>query len=107
MTIGKKIKQRRLELGLTQTELAQKMGYKSKSAISRIETDVETNLSSERIGHFAKVLNMSPLELIDAETEFVLRNEEKELIIEYRAANVLTRQAVQRLLSYKEGENNE
>ena len=32
-----RIKQRRLELGLTVEELAQKMGYKDKSSISKIE----------------------------------------------------------------------
>ena len=37
MTIGERIKQRRLELGYTQDELAKKCGYKSRSSINKIE----------------------------------------------------------------------
>lgn len=107
MTIGEKIKQRRIQLGMTQTELAEKMGYKSKSAVCRIETNVETNLSFERIGRFAKVLQVSPLEFMDPGADFFIRDDEKEMLIEYRAADVITRQAVNRLLSYKEGLKNE
>ena len=102
MTIGEKIKQRRLELGMSQQELAEKMGYKSRSAICLIETNRETNLSVERIGEFAKVLQMSPLELIDTNQDFVLRNKEEiELIIRYRSADVVEREMIQRLLAYK------
>ena len=109
MMIGEKIKQRRIELGMTQQELADKMGYKNRSAICSIETNRETNLSVERIGEFARVLQMSPLELLDQQTDFVLRNDDEiELIIEYRAADVVTRQMIQRLLSYKDkGAKNE
>ncbi len=107
MTIGDKIKQRRIELGLTQTELANLMGYVSKTSICKIETNVETNLSAERIGHFAKVLQMSPLELLAPDYEFTLSKEEKELIIEFRASDVMTRKMVLRLLSYKEELKNE
>lgn len=46
--IGKKVKARREELGLTQEELAKKLGYKSKSTINKIEKDIndvnQTNL---------------------------------------------------------------
>lgn len=37
MTIGERVKNRRIELGLTQEELATKCGYKGKTAICRIE----------------------------------------------------------------------
>ena len=37
MTIGERIKQRRIELGYTQDELAKKCGYKSRSSINKIE----------------------------------------------------------------------
>ena len=36
--IGLKIKNRRLELGLTQEELAKKVGYKTKGSINKLET---------------------------------------------------------------------
>ena len=38
MTVGEKIKQRRIELDLSQDELAKKVGYKSRSSIQKIES---------------------------------------------------------------------
>ena len=38
-TIGDRIKSRREELGLTQDDLALKLGYKSRSSINKIEKD--------------------------------------------------------------------
>jgi transcriptional regulator with XRE-family HTH domain len=104
MTIGEKIKARRIELGMTQQELADKMGYTSRSSICVIETGKENNLTEERIGEFAKALQMSPMELFDREEkpDFVLRDDEMELIIEWRSADVQTREMVKRVLSYKE-----
>lgn len=37
MNIGEKVRQRRIELGLSQEELALKMGYKSRTSINKIE----------------------------------------------------------------------
>ena len=105
MTIGEKIKQRRKELGMTQTELAEKMGYVSKTSICKIETNAEKNLSIERIGRFAQVLQMSPLNLIDEDFTFILNPDEKEMVVNYRAADVVTREMVQRILTYKEKYN--
>ena len=38
--IGKRIKARREELGMTQAELAKRLGYKSKTTIAKIESGV-------------------------------------------------------------------
>ena len=84
------------------SELADKMGYTNRSSICAIETGRETNLTAERIGEFAKVLQMSPLELMDADNSFTLRDDEKELVIKWRSADVQTREMVKRVLSYKE-----
>lgn len=107
MGIGKKIKDRRKELGMTQQELADKMGYKNRSAICLIETGKEENLTFERIGEFAKVLQMNPLELMDTNNniDFILRNDEIELLLEYRSADAATREMIKRILSYKENLN--
>lgn len=59
MTVGERIKQRRIELGLTQTELAQRMGYTSKSAISKVEKDKSDNITTDRVQKFAKVLGVT------------------------------------------------
>ena len=58
MTIGDRIAKRRKELGLTQDELAKKMGYKSKAAISKIETNVN-DITQSTVVRFAEVLETS------------------------------------------------
>ena len=56
MSIGNNIKRKREELGYTQEELAQKMGYKSKSTINKIELG-KNDVPQRKIMQFAKVLN--------------------------------------------------
>lgn len=41
MSIGQRIKSRREELGMSQEDLAHKIGYKSKSSINKIELDIQ------------------------------------------------------------------
>ena len=59
MTIGERIKKRREELGLTQTDLAERMGYKSRAAICTVEKDKE-DLTTTRIRRFAEALHTTP-----------------------------------------------
>lgn len=59
VNIGANIKRRREELGLTQEELAERLGYKSKSSINKIELGVN-DLPQKKIVQFAKALNTSP-----------------------------------------------
>lgn len=44
MNIGIKIRQRREELGMTQDELAKKLGYKSRSSVNKVETSREVSM---------------------------------------------------------------
>lgn len=55
----KNIKARRIELGLTQQELAEKMGYTNRSSIAKIENGA-VDLSQSKIIQFAKVLETTP-----------------------------------------------
>lgn len=59
MQIGNIINNRRVQLGLSQTELANKLGFKSKASISRIELGVQ-NLPQNKILEMAKALDISP-----------------------------------------------
>jgi len=63
MTVGERIKKRRLELGLTQNELAERMGYTSRSAICTVEKDKE-DLTTTRIRKFAEALQTTPAHLM-------------------------------------------
>lgn len=64
MTIFERIKTLRKEKGLTQTELAQAIGYKDKSVISHIERG-EQNLYQDKIKAIADALEVSPGYLIN------------------------------------------
>lgn len=48
MTVGERIKQRRLELGLTQEELALKLGCKSRSSVNKVELSNDLTLKTVR-----------------------------------------------------------
>ena len=58
MTIGKRIKGRREELGLSQRDLAEKMQYTNHSTIGKIERG-QVDVSQTRIVQFAEVLGTS------------------------------------------------
>lgn len=55
--IGKKIKARRKELGMTQEELAFKLGYKHKSSIAKIE-DGSREVQLDGLIRFSTVLDI-------------------------------------------------
>lgn len=57
MTINERIRNRRMELGMTQTALAEMLGYKSRTTIAKIE-DGKIELSKSRIEAIAKALNV-------------------------------------------------
>ena len=56
MTIGERIRYRREEIHMTQQELAEKVGYKGKTAISKIEAG-ERELRQSMISPMASALN--------------------------------------------------
>ena len=56
--IGRRIRARREELGITQEELATKLGYKNKSSIAKIETGTNDIVQS-KVVEFARVLDTS------------------------------------------------
>lgn len=63
MTIGERIRNRREELGMTQTDLAMKCGYSSKSSICKIEKE-DKEISVARLEKISKILNISIRELM-------------------------------------------
>lgn len=102
MTVGERIKQRRIDLGITQTDLAKKMGYKTKSTICEVEKS-GNNLTQSRISKFAEALGVTPAYLMGWEDDTKnLTDGEKEIVIEYRKADDATKEMVKRILAYKE-----
>ena len=62
-TLGDRIKERRLSLGMTQLTLAQKLGYKDKSTIAKIEVG-SNDIPQSKIVAFAKALDTTPAYLM-------------------------------------------
>jgi len=73
MTLGEKVKLRREELNLSQEELAEKMNYKSKTSIHKIEVGI-TDLPLSKVKELAAVLKTTSAYLMGWED----KKEEKE-----------------------------
>lgn len=58
MTLGKRIKAKREEAGLTQTELAKRIGT-TKQTLFKYENDIITNIPSDKIEKIANILSVS------------------------------------------------
>ena len=84
MGIGDKIKERRLALGMSQQELAEAMGYTSKSTINKIELG-KNDVTQSKVMKFANVLKTTPAYLMDWEEDDSLGNYEEN--IEYLKDN--------------------
>lgn len=72
-TVGKRIKDKRESLNLTQDELAKKLGYKSKSTINKIEKGIN-DVSQSKLMEFAKVLKTTPSYLMGWEEQEEIKN---------------------------------
>lgn len=127
MTIGERIKERRIALGMTQDELAQKIGYKSRSSVNKLES--ARVLPSRKIEKMAAALECRPAYLmgwtdepingpfvaaINREyganvTDFerlqfndTLSDDERNLIVSYRQADKEVRRLVEYALRIRE-----
>ena len=68
MEIGEKIRNRRMELGWSQRDLAAKMGYTNNSTIAKIEQG-KVDVTQSRVIQFSKVLDVPISYLIDWDDE--------------------------------------
>lgn len=66
--IGERIRARREELGMTQQELADRMGYSSRTTINKIEAGVN-DISQSKVVAFAKALDTTVAYLMEWEEE--------------------------------------
>lgn len=68
MTIYDRIRKLREEKGMSQQELAERVGFKTASAVNKIELGLR-NISQSKVSAFAKALNTTTSYLIDGEGE--------------------------------------
>ena len=68
MTLGEKIRKRRIELNMTMDDLGQKVGVQ-RSAINKYEKGTITDLKRSTIHALARALEVSPIYLLDDEPD--------------------------------------
>ena len=78
MNIGDRIKTRRVQLGLSQEELAAKLGYKSRSTINKIELGVN-DITQSKVSSLAKARDTTPAYLMGWDDEQLPSMTTKEL----------------------------
>lgn len=103
--LGSKIKSRREELGMSQTELAKLTGYSDKSAISRIESG-NNDIPARKLRLFAYALKLSETSLASSDDKLadlgnLLSPDEFALIVAYRNADTETKRDILRRLDIR------
>lgn len=85
MHIGERIKARRVSLGWSQRDLAEKMGYKNHSVIARVEAG-KVDLPQSRLDQFAQVLGLTHGYLLGlvSEEASIKNNRLADLIVKMR-----------------------
>lgn len=98
--VGERIRQRRVELGWSQQELAERMDLKSKTSVSRVENGIE-DVTVTRIMEYAKALGVVPEYLVrenEKPKDFGLTDEEKDMISKFRKIDGISRKNVMGLI---------
>lgn len=80
--IGQRIKQAREALGMTQAELARRMGYSARSTINRIENGSQA-FPMKKLDKFAQVLDVTPASLAGFTEADIPDGLNKEYYIDY------------------------
>lgn len=80
--IGQRIKQVREALGMTQAELARRMGYSARSTINRIENGSQA-FPMKKLDKFAQVLDVTPAFLAGFTEADIPEGLNKEYYIDY------------------------
>lgn len=63
MTLGEKIKRLREAKGMTQSELAERIGYKHKSSVNKLELGIN-DVTASKLKEIADVFNVNPADLV-------------------------------------------
>ena len=99
------IRQKRIELGMTQEELAKSLGYADKSMIAKIEAG-KVDLAQSKILAFASALNTTPSALMgwkeDDDRAILLQKLYDEKRILFDAADDATTEEIRKAAEYLE-----
>lgn len=104
MSIGNRIKSAREALNMSQTELAEKTGYKSRSSIAKIELGLR-DINQNQVYTFAEVLMVSPAYLMGIDNDNNIVNDPKFVLLA-RNFQQLTEDQKNAILNLVESLNN-
>ena len=98
--IGANIRKRRIELSWTQEELAEKMGYKSKTSINKIELGIN-DIPQSKVAQFAEVMFTTPASLMgwDKESNTI---KARKIPVYGRVAAGIPIEAMENIIDYEE-----
>ena len=99
MSTGDRIRARREQLGMTQDELAHKLGYKSRSSVNKIELGKQ-ELTQKKIRVAAEVLGVTASYLLELDNriDISVTPHERRVIEQYRSASGRDKKLVDSIL---------
>lgn len=99
LELFRRIRSRREELGISQDELAKRVGYKSRSSINKIELG-KNDITQSKIAEIAWALDTTPEYLMGWTPEVTKRvnTDEAELVDGYRALNDESKQLIKNMV---------
>lgn len=95
-TIGERIRERRIELGLSQDDLAKKIGYASRSSINKFELSRDMRLN--KVEMMAKALECTPEFLMGWDEDDTIAQEDNEMLNTFHNLSPENRQLVMNLI---------
>lgn len=102
MTLGEKIREARMKKGISQTELAKLLGYKSRSSINKIEVEGR-DVPRSMIVKFAQVLGVTPSYLMGWDNDEQSDHEYIEIVNMLQALSpedfILVKKLIEQLVS--------
>lgn len=97
---GRRLKAIRESKNLSQEEIANLIGLKDRSSISKIEKG-QRGMDYANLEKLVSVLGINPLDLFKAEDPIIVTPHEKEILTAYRRASADTQTAVCNVLGVK------
>lgn len=103
MNFNENVKRLRIERGMTQDELAKKVGYNDRSSIAKLETGA-SDIPYNKILLMAEALGVEPIELFGFNDE---EEEKNEVITLFERLNAAQKEAFLNLLRTTVGADNQ
>lgn len=98
MNTGTIIKSLRKKMGLTQTELAERLGYSDRSTLARIEAGA-VDITQKRVMEFANIFDVSPLVILGIED---VSGQSRKIPVFGRVAAGIPITAIENIIDYEE-----